>query len=60
TIAHYNSFFGETEQIRRWEIMESEWSVWSGELTPTLKIKRAYINQKYKDIINKLFEGNEI
>ncbi|HOH84308.1 MAG TPA: hypothetical protein PLI16_06810, partial [Bacteroidales bacterium] len=59
-IAHYNSFFGETEQIRRWEIMDSEWSVWSGELTPTLKIKRAYINNKYKDIISKLFEGSEI
>lgn len=59
-IAHYNTFFGETEQIRRWEIMDSEWTVWSGELTPTLKIKRAYVNNKYKDIISKLFEGNEI
>ncbi|HOY32001.1 MAG TPA: long-chain fatty acid--CoA ligase [Bacteroidales bacterium] len=59
-IAYYNSFFGETEQIKRWEIMDSEWSVWSGELTPTLKIKRSYINEKFKDIINKLFENNEI
>ncbi len=58
-IEYYNSFFGETEQIKRWEIMDSEWSVWSGELTPTLKIKRNYINEKYKGIIDKLFEGNE-
>ena len=58
-IAYYNSFFGETEQVKRWEIMDSEWSVWSGELTPTLKIKRNYIIEKYKDIINVLFEVNE-
>lgn len=59
-IKYYNSFFGETEQIRRWEIMDSEWSVFSGELTPTLKLKRNYIKEKYKDIISKLFEGNDL
>ncbi|MFA5196512.1 MAG: long-chain fatty acid--CoA ligase, partial [Bacteroidales bacterium] len=42
-VSFYNSFFGDTEQIKRWEIMDSEWSVFSGELTPTLKIKREYI-----------------
>ncbi|MEI6123123.1 MAG: long-chain fatty acid--CoA ligase [Bacteroidota bacterium] len=51
----YNSFFGETEQIRKWELMESEWTSFSGELTPTLKIKRNYIMEKYEPIINKLF-----
>lgn len=59
-IKYYNSFFGEPEQIRRWEIMDSEWSVFSGELTPTLKLKRNYIKEKYKDIISTLFEGNDI
>mgnify|MGYP001384161319 CR=1 FL=1 len=57
-IAYYNTFFGETEQIRSWEIMDSEWSVFSGELTPTLKLKRNYINKKYQDNITRLFEVN--
>jgi len=51
----YNTFFGETEQIKKWELMESEWTSFSGELTPTLKIKRNYIMQKYEQTITKLF-----
>ncbi len=53
----YNTFFGETEQIKKWEIMETEWTSISGELTPTLKIKRNYIMEKYAAAINKLFSG---
>jgi long-chain acyl-CoA synthetase len=55
----YNTFFGETEQIKKWEIMESEWTSFSGELTPTLKIKRSYISKKYESTINKLFANSE-
>ena len=51
----YNTFFGETEQIKKWEIMETEWTSISGELTPTLKIKRSYIIDKYASNIKKLF-----
>jgi long-chain acyl-CoA synthetase len=58
-VSFYNSFFGDTEQIKRWEIMDSEWSVFSGELTPTLKIKREYIVKKYQNIIDKMFENNQ-
>lgn len=58
-IDFYNTFFGETEQIKKWELMESEWTSFSGELTPTLKIKRSYISKKYESAINKLFASNE-
>lgn len=56
---YYNSFFGETEQIKKWELMEAEWTSYSGELTPTLKIKRTYIADKYKSIINSMFNTGE-
>ena len=56
-IDKYNGLLGETEQIKRYEIMDSEWSTSTGELTPTLKLKRNYINKKYKNIIDKMFEG---
>jgi long-chain acyl-CoA synthetase len=55
----YNTFFGETEQIKKFELMESEWTSFSGELTPTLKIKRSYISKKYESTINKLFSTGE-
>jgi long-chain acyl-CoA synthetase len=58
-VDYYNTFFGETEQIKRFELMESEWTSFSGELTPTLKIKRSYICKKYELTIIKLFANGE-
>lgn len=57
-IAKYNAQLGATEQIKRYEIIDFEWSTFTGELTPTLKLKRKYIEKKYEAIINKLFDTN--
>jgi long-chain acyl-CoA synthetase len=54
-VDHFNTFFGATEKIMRFNIMDSEWSVESGELTASLKLRRAYIMEKYKAAIDKLF-----
>jgi long-chain acyl-CoA synthetase len=51
----YNKTFGSTEQIKRVELMGKEWAMSSGELTPTLKLKRNFIVKKYQDRIDKLF-----
>ena len=52
----YNKFFGETEQIKRFILVGYEWSIPTGELTPTFKLRRSYITQKYEETIEKLFE----
>jgi long-chain acyl-CoA synthetase len=39
----------------RFRIMEREWSVDNGELTVSLKLKRAFIHEKYKEEIQTLF-----
>ncbi|MEI7980361.1 MAG: long-chain fatty acid--CoA ligase [Bacteroidota bacterium] len=54
-ISHFNKFFGETEKIKTWDLLEEEWSFESGEITPTLKLKRNFIIRKYQDRITKLF-----
>ncbi|MBK9358679.1 MAG: long-chain fatty acid--CoA ligase [Bacteroidales bacterium] len=54
-IDFYNKEFGATEQIKKVEFMNSEWSTSSGELTPTLKLRRSVINEKYRQQIEKLF-----
>lgn len=54
-VAHYNHFFGDTEQVKRYLLIDYEWSVTTGELTPTLKLKRNFITQKFNDKIEKLF-----
>ncbi|MCQ2263326.1 MAG: long-chain fatty acid--CoA ligase [Bacteroidales bacterium] len=54
-VAKYNTFFGETEQVKRFALVSDEWSMKSGVLTPTLKIKRHIVQQRYKEQIDKLF-----
>jgi long-chain acyl-CoA synthetase len=51
----YNKFFGETERIKRFDLVETEWTLDSGEITPTLKLKRSFIVKKYDSQIQKLF-----
>jgi len=42
-------------KIQKWIFLENEFSV-GQELTPTLKLRRYFINEKYKDKINKLYK----
>jgi long-chain acyl-CoA synthetase len=43
--------------LKKFEIMDSDFTQESGELTPTLKVKRKFCSQKYAPIITKLYEG---
>ncbi len=54
-IDHYNSFFGNTEKIMSFDILGKEWSIDSGELTASLKLKRVFIQEKYQELIDDLF-----
>lgn len=58
-IDKYNKFFGATEQVKRIEILDKEWTVDSGELTASMKLRRRFIMQKYSDLINKIFNISE-
>ena len=44
------------EKIKKVAILENEFTIEGGELTPTLKIKRRVIDEKYSDVIEKLYE----
>ncbi|MEI6682582.1 MAG: long-chain fatty acid--CoA ligase [Bacteroidota bacterium] len=52
----YNKCLGDTEKIKSWELLDTEWTFETGEITPTLKLKRNIIADKYRDKIEKLFE----
>ncbi len=54
-IDEQNKTFGSSEKIKKVEILSKEWSMTTGELTPTLKLKRNFITKKYQDKIDKLF-----
>ncbi|HVA98483.1 MAG TPA: AMP-binding protein, partial [Bacteroidia bacterium] len=51
-----NPNFGHVEQIKKFELIADEWTVNTGELTPTLKLKRKVILAKYKDLIDKMYQ----
>lgn len=47
------------EKVKKIALLENELTIEGGELTPTLKIKRRIINEKYKDVIDKIYEEAE-
>lgn len=47
------------EKIVAWDLLPTEWTLESGELTPTQKVKRRVINQKYGDVIDRLYREAE-
>lgn len=50
-----NARLSRVEQIKRWRVLPSELTVDGGELTPTLKLKRRVIIQKYAEDIARLY-----
>ncbi len=51
----YNEKFGNWEKIKRFELTPNVWSIDGGELTPTLKMKRKIIKEKYIQLYNKIY-----
>jgi len=51
----YNAFFSHPEQVKKVKLLPDEWTIDSGELTPSLKIKRKVIEQKFASQIEGLY-----
>jgi long-chain acyl-CoA synthetase len=52
-----NPDFGHVEQIKKFVLAPDAWSVETGELTPTMKLKRRVVLEKYKTEINAIYLG---
>lgn len=53
----YNEKFGNWEKIKRFELTPNVWSIDGGELTPTLKLKRKIVKDKYIQLYNKIYNS---
>jgi long-chain acyl-CoA synthetase len=50
-----NARLARAQQVKRWQLLPVEWTAESEELTPTLKLKRRVIHEKYADVIDSLY-----
>ena len=55
-IESFNKFFNHVEQVKKFELLPNEWTIESGELTPTLKLKRKVIMEKYKPALERIYK----
>ncbi|MEO7264701.1 MAG: long-chain fatty acid--CoA ligase [Ferruginibacter sp.] len=55
-IESFNKFFNHVEQVKKFELIPQEWTIETGELTPTLKLKRKVIMEKYRGVIDRIYK----
>ena len=54
-VESFNKFFNHVEQIKKFQLLEHEWSIDTGEMTPKMSIKRKVVMEKYRDAIEKIY-----
>jgi long-chain acyl-CoA synthetase len=58
-VREVNKSLGEFEQIKRFRLVTEEWTPQTGELSPTLKLKRNYLTQEYSSLISEIYFNSE-
>jgi long-chain acyl-CoA synthetase len=58
-IDRYNQDLGQTEKIKKFRLLHNEWNITDGELSPTLKLRRKFIIEKYHQIIEEMYRSPE-
>jgi long-chain acyl-CoA synthetase len=54
-IDKFNPLFSHPEQIKKFALLPNEWTIDGGEMTPTIKLKRKVIEQKYANVIEGIY-----
>jgi long-chain acyl-CoA synthetase len=58
-VVKYNQGFAQWEQIKKSVLLPEHWTVESGEMTPTMKVKRKVITDNNKEVIEELYNKAE-
>ena len=58
-VDNVNEELARHEQIKRWAILPTQFSIASGELTPTLKLKRRVVVERWSSVIDQLYTSSE-
>lgn len=57
SVARANARVSTSEQIKRWTILDRDFSSEFDEVTPTMKLKRSVVAERYRDALEKLYEN---
>jgi len=55
----FNRDLDQSEKVKNFRLMASEWTMDTGELSPTLKLRRKFILEKYSQIIEETYRSSE-
>jgi long-chain acyl-CoA synthetase len=58
-VNNVNKFLGEHEKIKRIRLVKDEWTANTGELSPTLKLKRKSLYEKYEPILKEIYSAGK-
>lgn len=58
-VARVNKQLAPFEQIRKFRILERDFSIETGELTPTMKIRRSRVLENHREVVSQLYMGKE-
>jgi len=58
-VERINMDLGQTDKIKKFRLVPGPWTVESGELSPTLKLRRKYIQERCQDIIEETYRTQE-
>ncbi|MAO65513.1 MAG: long-chain fatty acid--CoA ligase [Balneola sp.] len=54
-----NEDLSKWEKVKKFKLLEDQFTIEDGEITPTLKVKRSVINKKYKEQIDSIYADEE-
>lgn len=57
-VKNFSKTMASHEKIRKYKLLSNEFTVETGELTPTMKVKRKVIEQKYTNLINDMYNDD--
>ena len=58
-VERFNQDLDQTEQIKKFRLISDEWTTDSGEISPTLKLRRKFIIEKYSKVIEETYRSSE-
>lgn len=60
TVKHVNERLASFEQIKKYIILDQDFTIENNELTPTMKMRRKIITEKYKHVLDSLYDVEDL